>query len=111
MEVSVGILQSTGIETDSAFSGGEAIKKFKASEPGYYDIIFMDIQMPDMNGYEATKIIRALGREDAQSVPILAMTADAFTQDVAKAVSAGMNDHVAKPIDPNKLFMTMKRYL
>ena len=71
----------------------------------------MDIQMPIMNGYDAAKAIRASGREDATTIPIIAMTADAFAEDVAKAMSAGMDEHIAKPIDPKVLFQTLNKFL
>jgi CheY-like chemotaxis protein len=97
------ILQGWGFAVDEAGDGAAAISKFKASEPGYYDIIFMDIQMPVMNGYDAVTSIRRLSRKDAASVPIVAMTANVFAEDVEKARQAGMNAHVGKPIDPDAL--------
>ena len=88
-----------------------AIEIFKHSEKNYYDLILMDIQMPKMNGYEATKKIRDLDREDAKNIPIIAMTANAFEEDKTNALNAGMNDHVAKPLDIPKLLATLKKYL
>ena len=84
---------------------------FTESAAGFYDAILMDIRMPVMGGYEATKAIRALQREDAGSVPIVAMTADAFEDDVRKCFEAGMNGHLAKPIDPEKLYKTLLEQL
>ncbi len=88
-----------------------ALEVFQASDPGYYDAILMDIQMPVMNGYDATSAIRGLERSDAQIIPIVAMTADAFAADVIKARSAGMNDHIAKPIDINRLLEVLQNCL
>ena len=79
------------------------MEAFRSAEPGTYDAILMDIQMPGMNGYEATRAIRSLDRRDAKEVPIIAMTANAFAEDVQAALEAGMNAHVAKPIDMDLL--------
>ena len=81
------------------WDGQEAVELFRNSEPGEFDVILMDIMMPVMNGYEATKMIRSLDREDAKKIPIIAMTANAFTEDRIRAKEAGMNEHVAKPIN------------
>ena len=81
------------------WDGQEAVELFRNSELGEFDIILMDIMMPIMNGYEATKIIRSLDREDAKVIPIIAMTANAFTEDRIRAKEAGMDEHVAKPVD------------
>ena len=83
--------------------GLQAVNEFKRAEPGTYDAVFMDIQMPVMNGYEATREIRNLDHPDAKSVIILAMTANAFAEDVQLAKNTGMNGHIAKPLDMNKL--------
>ena len=83
----------------------------KNAPPNHYDIILMDVQMPVMNGYEATKNIRALKRKDAQTVPIVAMTANAFEEDKENALKAGMNDHLAKPLDIPKLLEMLNKYL
>ena len=92
------------------WDGQEAVELFRNSEPGEFDVILMDIMMPVMNGYEATKMIRSLDREDAKVIPIIAMTANAFAEDANKALSVGMNDHVAKPIDMSILVPTMMKY-
>ena len=89
---------------ESAENGSEGVALFTASETGQYDIILMDVQMPVMDGYEATRAIRASVHPDANSIPILAMTANAFNEDVAAAVAAGMNGHIAKPIDVTALY-------
>ena len=94
----------TGATVESADNGSEGGALFTASETGQYDIILMDVQMPVMDGYEATRAIRASVHPDANSIPILAMTANAFNEDVAAAVAAGMNGHIAKPIDVTALY-------
>ena len=99
MEIAEFMLQNEGAHVSKAWNGQEAIEVFKKSEPGEFDVILMDIMMPIMNGYEATKIIRSLDREDAKVIPIIAMTANAFTEDRIRAKEAGMDEHVAKPVD------------
>lgn len=86
-------------------------EQFQASPEGYYDLILMDIQMPGMNGYEAARTIRALPRKDARTMPILAMTADVFQEEVAAAKAAGMNGHLAKPIDIQSIKREIHRFL
>lgn len=110
MEIAKEILSATGAIIEMAENGSEAIQKVEESEENYYSMIFMDIRMPIMNGYEATVIIRQLDREDVKQIPIIAMTADAFTEDIKRAKEAGMNDHIAKPIDIDKLYDLMKLY-
>ena len=99
MEIAEFMFQNEGAHVSKAWNGQEAIEVFKKSEPGEFDVILMDIMMPIMNGYEATKIIRSLDREDAKVIPIIAMTANAFTEDRIRAKEAGMDEHVAKPVD------------
>ena len=103
------LLAMEGARCDCAKNGEEALEMFKKSEPGRYDMILMDVQMPVMNGYEATKAIRACGHPDAESIPIIAMTANAFTRDVQEALESGMNTHVPKPIDLDNLKETVVR--
>ena len=91
------------------WDGQEAVELFRNSEPGEFDVILMDIMMPVMNGYEATKMIRSLDREDAKKIPIIAMTANAFTEDRIRAKEAGMNEHVAKPVDVELLMKVIYR--
>ena len=91
------------------WDGQEAVELFRNSEPDEFDVILMDIMMPVMNGYEATKIIRSLDREDAKEVPIIAMTANAFTEDRIKAKAAGMDEHVAKPVDVELLIKVIHK--
>ena len=92
-----------------AWDGQEAVELFRNSEPGEFDVILMDIMMPVMNGYEATKIIRSLDREDAKEVPIIAMTANAFTEDRIIAKEAGMDEHIAKPVDVELLIKVIHK--
>ena len=99
MEIAEFMLQNEGADVTKAWDGQEAVDLFRNSEPGEFDVILMDIMMPVMNGYEATKMIRSLDREDAKKIPIIAMTANAFTEDRIRAKEAGMNEHVAKPVD------------
>lgn len=105
------LLQTTGISIDEAEDGVEALNKFKDSAPGTYDIIFMDIQMPNMDGYEASTSIRSLDREDAKTIPIIALTANAFKEDIDKALKHGMNAHITKPVEMNRLVELLFKYL
>lgn len=102
-EIAASLLEVTGACVEAAENGKEALEMFRASQPGYYQIIFMDIQMPVMNGYEAVEAIRRLERADASEVVIVAMTANAFAEDVIKSLQAGMNEHLAKPIQPGRM--------
>ena len=99
MEIAEFMLQNEGADVTKAWNGQEAVELFRNSEPGEFDVILMDIMMPVMNGYEATKMIRSLDREDAKAIPIIAMTANAFTEDRLRAKEAGMNEHISKPVD------------
>ena len=103
MEIAEFVLQNEGADVTKAWDGQEAVELFRNSEPGKFDVILMDIMMPVMNGYETTKMIRSLDREDAKAIPIIAMTANAFTEDRIKAKEAGMDEHVAKPVDVESL--------
>lgn len=102
-EIAVEMLSVTGVQVEVADNGARAVEMFEASEEGYFDLILMDIQMPVMNGYEAAKKIRGLSRKDAESVWIVAMTANAFVEDIRLSRDAGMNEHCSKPIDPERL--------
>lgn len=110
-EIAEELIGATGASVESAEDGVQAVKKFKESAEGYYDLILMDVQMPHMDGYEATRCIRVLGRSDAQKVPIFAMTANAFAEDVQKSREAGMNAHISKPLDIRAVYKQMNRYL
>ena len=109
MEITEFVLQNEGADLTKAWDGQEAVELFRNSEPGEFDVILMDIMMPVMNGYEATKIIRSLDREDAKEIPIIAMTANAFTEDRIKAKAAGMDEHVAKPVDVELLIKVIHK--
>ena len=106
-EIARALLEEQGISVDMAENGAVGVEKFTQSPAGFYDAVLMDIRMPEVDGYEATRQIRNLDRSDSGTVPIIAMTADAFASDVAKCMEAGMNGHVAKPIDPDKLIKTL----
>ena len=99
MEIAEFVLQNEGAVVTKAWNGQEAVDIFRKSRPGEFDVILMDIMMPVMNGYEAAKMIRSLDREDAKVIPIIAMTANAFTEDKMRAKEAGMDEHIAKPVD------------
>ena len=103
-EIAQAILTDAGFEIEEAEDGSIAVEKVRVSEKGQYDLILMDVQMPQMDGYEATKAIRALNEKELASIPIIAMTANAFEEDRRAAIEAGMNGHLAKPIDTEKLF-------
>jgi len=105
------ILSPMGAVPDEAENGEMAVRMFAESQEGYYDLILMDVQMPVMDGYEATRRIRAMERADAKTVTIIAMTANAYKEDVDTAISSGMNSHLAKPIDVDALIQTLGRYL
>ena len=109
MEIAEFMLQNEGAEVTKAWDGQEVVKIFEKSRSGEFDVILMDIMMPVMNGYEAAKMIRSLDREDAKAIPIIAMTANAFTEDRLRAKEAGMDEHVAKPVDVESLIKVIHR--
>ena len=98
------------MEIDCAENGLRAFEMFEAS-PERYDMIFMDLQMPEVDGYEATRMIRALGTPEAAGIPIVAMTANVFREDVEKCLAVGMNGHVGKPLEIDEVFNEMKKYI
>lgn len=110
-EIAMVLLSEAGAQVECAADGAESVRCFKAAPVGYYDLILMDIQMPVMNGYAATRAIRALPRQDAATVPILAMTADVFQEDIAAAKEAGMNGHLAKPINITAVKREISRFM
>jgi CheY-like chemotaxis protein len=110
-EIAETLLAEKGVSVDAAENGAEGVKKFAGSALNYYAAVLMDIRMPVMNGYEAAAAIRALSRADAKTTPIIAMTADAFADDIKKCLEVGMNAHIAKPIDPQTLYETLSRLL
>lgn len=109
-EIANELLSSVGFELDWAENGAVCVEKFAAAQPGYYNVILMDLRMPEMNGFEATRNIRAMEREDAGQIPIIAMTADAFSDDVKACLDCGMNGHVAKPLDIPELLRMLQKY-
>ena len=109
-EIAEELLSDLGLELDWAENGEICVKKFQASQPGFYDAILMDLRMPIMSGYEAAQVIRGLDRSDA-NIPIIAMTADAFSEDIKRCLDYGMNAHIAKPIDMREVTRTLEKYL
>ncbi len=105
------LLTDFGMELDWAENGKICLEKFQESEPGYYDVILMDVRMPIMNGYESTMAIRSLNRSDAKEIPIIAMTADAFAEDIKRCLDSGMNAHTAKPINLDEVFSLLNRFI
>ena len=103
------MLEDAGAEVVTANDGKAAVDAFSASAPGMFDCVLMDLMMPVMSGYEAARVIRGLGRPDAKTVPIIALSANTFDEDVTMAKDAGMNEHLAKPVDINKMFRVMCR--
>ena len=110
-EIALRLLERKGMQVTCASNGQIGYEKFCASEKNYFDAILMDIRMPVMNGLEATRIIRNLPREDARTIPIIAMTANAFEDDVKNSLEAGMTEHLAKPIEPETLFFTLAKHM
>jgi CheY-like chemotaxis protein len=116
-EIVLALLEDTGLQIDCAINGAEAVRIFSAA-PAQYELIFMDLQMPEMDGYEAARRIRAfeeqrrtLLSEHLKGVPIIAMTANVFREDIEKCLDAGMNDHVGKPLELNKVLEKLHAYL
>ncbi|MBQ7651811.1 MAG: response regulator, partial [Victivallales bacterium] len=107
-EITVMMLSMREIDVDIAENGRIAVEKFGEHEPGYYDAILMDMRMPEMDGLEATKRIRAMDRPDAQKIPIIALTANAFDEDVQRSLQDGLNAHLSKPIEPEALFESLE---
>ena len=110
-EIAVAILEEAGFTIDVAENGQAAVEKLESSQPGYYQLILMDVQMPVMNGYEATREIRRLKNKKLSRIPILAMTANAFEEDRQEAIRSGMNGHIPKPINVDTLMEAMDSLL
>ena len=110
-EILLELLHIDGADGEVAENGQLAVELFLAADAGHFDAVLMDVQMPVMNGYEATRCIRSMERADAKTIPIIAMTANAFAEDMKDAKDAGMNDHIAKPIDMEIIRKTLSRYL
>ena len=106
-EIAEFMLTENGAKVETVNNGLEAVQHFEASEPGTYDVILMDVMMPVMDGLTATKTIRSLERQDAKTIPIIAMTANAFREDAEKCMEAGMNAHLAKPLDDKTIKQTI----
>ena len=111
MEITTEILKSQGYIVTQAWDGQEAVDAFSSSKPFEFDAVLMDMQMPRMDGCEAAKTIRAMRREDAGKVPIIAVTANAFAEDISATTAAGMNAHISKPIDLDALKQTLERLI
>ena len=111
MEIICTILENYGIKTEQAVNGKEAVRRMEESVPGYYDMIFMDIMMPEMDGLEATRTIRNLDREDCKKIPIYAMSANAFDEDVKRSLASGMNGHLSKTVNLQVLYKTLQKLL
>ncbi|MDR0645024.1 MAG: response regulator [Treponema sp.] len=109
-EIVIGLLENTGVNIECVENGLDAVKKFN-SDPDKYDIVFMDVHMPGMDGFDATRAIRKIEIVKAKTIPIVAMTANVFKEDIDKCLACGMNDHIGKPIDFNELILKMKKYL
>ena len=110
-EIAQLLLKNKKMQVDWAHDGLEGVQKFQQSAPGFYQLILMDVRMPVLGGLEATRTIRGLQRADAKTVPIVAMTAEAFEETIQEAKKAGMNDYITKPISPNLLFKTLAKML
>ena len=110
MEIAEFLLKEEKMIVTKAWNGREAVEIFEDSEPGYFDVILMDLMMPQMGGLEATRRIRKMDREDAKSIPIFAMTANAFLDDIAQSKAAGMNEHFSKPLQMEKVIDTIRFY-
>jgi CheY-like chemotaxis protein len=109
-EIIYSLLENTGIQIETAENGKVAFEKFR-EDPEHYDLILMDIHMPEMDGYESTRKIRELSYPRAKSVPIMAMTANVFKEDVERCLAAGMNDHLGKPVEVEELIKRLKKHL
>jgi CheY-like chemotaxis protein len=109
-EIVMALLEPTQVDVECAENGAVAVRMF-GETPEKYDMIFMDLQMPEMDGYEATRRIRALDNMKAKTIPIVAMTANVFREDIEKCMETGMNDHIGKPLDFNKVLEILNTYL
>ena len=110
-EIMLMVLEMRDMKVELAVNGREALERFENSEPGYFDAILMDMRMPEMDGLEATRRIRNLDREDAKKIPIIALTANAFDEDVQRSLQVGMNAHLSKPVEPERLYQTLEEFI
>ena len=110
-EIMMMVLAMREMEVEHAENGRIAVEMFSGHEPGYYDAILMDMRMPEMDGLEATQVIRAMDRKDAKTIPIIALTANAFDEDVQRSMQAGLDAHLSKPVEPENLFETLENLI
>ena len=110
-EIAQSLLEERGFQVDCVYNGEQAVERIRDTEPGTYDVILMDIMMPVMDGLDAARVIRAMEREDCRTVPIVAMSANAFDDDLKKSVECGMNGHLSKPVEVDKLYQTLNRVI
>jgi len=110
-DILMDLLEMEGVESELAENGRIATEMFSASAPDYYDAVLMDMQMPEMDGLEATRVIRGLDRKDAKTIPIIALTANAFAEDVQRSLQAGMTAHLSKPVEPERLYDTLDQLI
>ena len=110
-EIMMMVLSMREMNVDHAQNGKIAVEMYQDHEPGYYDAILMDMRMPEMDGLEATQAIRATNQADAKTIPIIALTANAFDEDVQRSMQAGLNAHLSKPVEPDLLFKTLEELL
>ena len=110
-EIAVMLLEQTGIRCETAVNGAEGVSSFEKTVPGWYDAILMDIRMPVLNGIESAKKIREMERRDAKTIPIIAMTANAFSEEREEALEAGINDYLTKPIDAEVMYACLRNYM
>ena len=106
-EIMIELLEMMNMAVEHAENGAVAVELFEKNPPGYFDAILMDMRMPEMDGLTATKAIRALDRPDAKTIPIIALTANAFDEDVQRSLQAGMTAHLSKPVEPERLYETL----
>ena len=107
-EIMMMVLSMREMDVDHAENGKIAVEMYQSHEPGYYDAVLMDMRMPEMDGLEATQVIRATNKADAKTIPIIALTANAFDEDVQRSMQAGLNAHLSKPVEPDLLFETLE---
>ena len=110
-EIAQCLLEERGFQVDCVYDGAQATERIRTTSPGTYDVILMDIMMPVMNGLEAARAIRSMEREDCRTVPIIAMSANAFDDDLKKSVECGMNGHLSKPVEVDKLYQTLDQVI
>lgn len=110
-EIAQSLLEERGFLVDCVYDGSQAVERIRETQPGTYDVILMDIMMPVMDGLDATRAIRAMEREDCRTVPIVAMSANAFDDDLKKSVECGMNGHLSKPVEVDKLYQTLDQVI